>query len=85
MLDSVECDDFYHFRYDYLQFKDATGESFRFAHKVGLDGWPDVFIFAGPSLHFTFKSDSSNTEWGYKFKVRKSTASSFYHPSTSFC
>ncbi|CAE1249578.1 Zinc finger ZZ-type and EF-hand domain-containing protein 1 [Acanthosepion pharaonis] len=56
-------------RYDYLQFKDATGESFRFAHKVGLDGWPDVFIFAGPSLHFTFKSDSSNTEWGYKFKV----------------
>lgn len=41
----------------------------RFDQKVGTQKWPQVVHFVGPHLHFLFQSDSSNTEWGYQFKV----------------
>lgn len=41
----------------------------RFDQKVGTTKWPKQVNFSGPHLHFLFHSDSSNTEWGYKFKV----------------
>ncbi|XP_076459760.1 zinc finger ZZ-type and EF-hand domain-containing protein 1-like isoform X2 [Babylonia areolata] len=56
-------------RYDYLEFTDAKGVKVRYDQKVGTNKWPKQVHFAGPHLHFIFRSDSSNTEWGYKFKV----------------
>lgn len=56
-------------RYDYLVFTDAKGLQMRFDQKVGTPKWPRQINFSGPHLHFLFHSDSSNTEWGYKFKV----------------
>jgi hypothetical protein len=56
-------------RYDYLEFTDAKGVKVRYDQKVGTNKWPKQVYFAGPHLHFIFRSDSSNTEWGYKFKV----------------
>ncbi|XP_061181596.1 zinc finger ZZ-type and EF-hand domain-containing protein 1-like [Saccostrea echinata] len=56
-------------RYDYLTFNDAKGVQMRFDQKVGTSKWPKQVNFSGPHLHFLFHSDSSNTEWGYKFKV----------------
>ncbi|KAK3090627.1 hypothetical protein FSP39_013259 [Pinctada imbricata] len=56
-------------RYDYLVFTDAKGMQMRFDQKVGTSKWPKQVTFSGPHLHFLFHSDSSNTEWGYKFKV----------------
>lgn len=41
----------------------------RFDQKVGTQKWPKQIQFIGPHIHFLFHSDSSNTEWGYKFKV----------------
>ena len=41
----------------------------KFDQKVGTPKWPKQVQFIGPHLHFLFHSDSSNTEWGYKFKV----------------
>ena len=57
------------FRYDYLVFTDAKGQQMKFDQKVGTPKWPKQVQFVGPHLHFLFHSDSSNTEWGYKFKV----------------
>ncbi|XP_011420402.3 zinc finger ZZ-type and EF-hand domain-containing protein 1 isoform X2 [Magallana gigas] len=56
-------------RYDYLAFNDAKGVQMKFDQKVGTSKWPKQVNFSGPHLHFLFHSDSSNTEWGYKFKV----------------
>ncbi|KAK7482310.1 hypothetical protein BaRGS_00026438, partial [Batillaria attramentaria] len=56
-------------RYDYLEFTDAKGVKVRYDQKVGTSKWPKQVHFSGPHLHFIFRSDSSNTEWGYKFKV----------------
>ena len=57
-------------RYDYLEFTDVAGNKTRFDHKVNTDKWPLSKVFsAGPQLHFLFHSDSSNNEWGYKFRV----------------
>lgn len=58
-------------RYDYLVFTDAKGTQMRFDQKVGSPKWPRTVNFSGPHLHFLFHSDSSNTEWGYKFKVKE--------------
>ncbi len=42
----------------------------RVLHQVGTDKWPSTVTFrGGHRLHFLFHSDSSNNEWGYKFKV----------------
>jgi len=58
-------------RYDYLEFTDVAGNKTRFDHKVNTDKWPLTKLFsAGPRLHFLFHSDSSNNEWGYKFRVQ---------------
>ncbi|BFZ03746.1 hypothetical protein BsWGS_06784 [Bradybaena similaris] len=56
-------------RYDYLDFTDAKGLKLRFDQKVGTPKWPRKVTFSGPYLGFVFHSDSSNTEWGYKFVV----------------
>ena len=60
-------------RYDYLEFTDAKGVKVRYDQKVGTNKWPKQVFFTGPHLHFIFRSDSSNTEWGYKFKVSVDT------------
>uniref|UniRef100_A0A3Q3Q0Q2 Zinc finger, ZZ-type with EF hand domain 1 n=1 Tax=Monopterus albus TaxID=43700 RepID=A0A3Q3Q0Q2_MONAL len=58
-------------RYDYLEFTDSRGGKIRYDMKVGTEKWPKKVTFdAGPQLQFLFHSDSSNTEWGYKFTVR---------------
>ena len=64
------------YRYDYLAFNDAKGTQMKFDQKVGSSKWPKQVNFSGPHLHFLFHSDSSNTEWGYKFKVRSRSRSS---------
>ncbi|KAH9489895.1 Zinc finger ZZ-type and EF-hand domain-containing protein 1 [Bulinus truncatus] len=56
-------------RYDYLEFTDAKGLKLRFDQKVGTSKWPKKVTFSGPYVGFLFHSDSSNTEWGYKFTV----------------
>ena len=57
-------------RYDYLEFTDFSGNKTRFDYKVNTDKWPLIRVFSpGPRLHFLFHSDSSNNEWGYKFRV----------------
>ncbi|CAL1538237.1 unnamed protein product [Lymnaea stagnalis] len=56
-------------RYDYLEFTDAKGLKLRFDQKVGSLKWPKKVTFSGPYVGFLFHSDSSNTEWGYKFTV----------------
>lgn len=63
------CLSVYLLRYDYLAFNDAKGVQMKFDQKVGTSKWPKQVNFSGPHLHFLFHSDSSNTEWGYKFKV----------------
>ncbi|RDD38126.1 Zinc finger ZZ-type and EF-hand domain-containing protein 1 [Trichoplax sp. H2] len=55
--------------FDYLEFVDKTGNTKRFDYKVGFEKWPTKATFQGHNLRFTFNSDSSNTDWGYKFKV----------------
>lgn len=54
-------------------FTDATGYQMKFDQRVGSNKWPRQVQFTGPHVHFLFHSDNSNTEWGYKFKVRKIT------------
>jgi len=57
-------------RYDYLEFTDVAGNKTRFDYKVNTDKWPLTKVFSpGPRLYFLFHSDSSNNEWGYKFRV----------------
>ncbi|XP_012939826.1 zinc finger ZZ-type and EF-hand domain-containing protein 1 [Aplysia californica] len=56
-------------RYDYLEFADARGLKLRFDEKVGTGRWPRKVTFSGPYVLFSFHSDSSNTDWGYKFTV----------------
>ncbi|XP_047665094.1 zinc finger ZZ-type and EF-hand domain-containing protein 1 isoform X2 [Tachysurus fulvidraco] len=57
-------------RYDYLEFTDSRGGKVRYDMKVGSEKWPKKVTFkAGHQLQFLFHSDSSNTEWGYKFTV----------------
>ncbi|XP_049325560.1 zinc finger ZZ-type and EF-hand domain-containing protein 1 [Astyanax mexicanus] len=57
-------------RYDYLEFTDSRGGKVRYDMKVGTEKWPKKVTFkAGHQLQFLFHSDSSNTEWGYKFTV----------------
>ncbi|RUS90800.1 hypothetical protein EGW08_001419, partial [Elysia chlorotica] len=56
-------------RYDYLEFTDSKGLKLHFDQKVGSAKWPLKVTFSGPYVHFIFHSDSSNTEWGYKFTV----------------
>ncbi|GFS06651.1 zinc finger ZZ-type and EF-hand domain-containing protein 1-like [Elysia marginata] len=56
-------------RYDYLEFTDSKGLKLHFDQKVGTAKWPLKVTFSGPYVHFIFHSDSSNTEWGYKFTV----------------
>ena len=58
-------------RYDYLEFKDSHGKTVKCDEKVGASTWPKVLKFTNCSrLQFSFRSDSSGVEWGYKFKVR---------------
>uniref|UniRef100_A0A3B4C7N7 Zinc finger, ZZ-type with EF hand domain 1 n=1 Tax=Pygocentrus nattereri TaxID=42514 RepID=A0A3B4C7N7_PYGNA len=57
-------------RFDYLEFTDSRGGKVRYDMKVGTEKWPKKVTFkAGHQLQFLFHSDSSNTEWGYKFTV----------------
>ena len=57
-------------RYDYLEFKDSRGKTMKCDEKVGGSSWPEVLHFPNCShLQFTFRSDSSGVDWGYKFKV----------------
>lgn len=55
---------------DVLRFTDAQGTSQRCHGKVGTDSWPRTLQFQGGKLTFTFHSDSSNTDWGYRFCVK---------------
>ena len=55
---------------DVLTFADAQGTSQRCHGKVGTDTWPKTLKFQGCKLTFTFHSDSSNTDWGYRFCVK---------------
>jgi len=57
-------------RYDYLEFKDSHGKTVKCDERVGVSSWPKVLKFPSCSrLQFTFRSDSSGVDWGYKFKV----------------
>ena len=56
-------------RYDYLQFVDENGDKKTFDGVLGDGRWPAKAEFKGSKLHFTFYSDGSNNEWGYKFTV----------------
>ncbi|CAH1794732.1 unnamed protein product [Owenia fusiformis] len=57
-------------RYDYLEFTDSKGLKTRYDQKVGTEKWPlEVTFRGGNCLQFLFHADSSNNEWGYKFKV----------------
>ena len=57
------------FRYDYLEFVDEHGQKTKYDGKVGMERWATRDEFKGSVLHFSFYSDSSNNEWGYKFTV----------------
>lgn len=57
-------------KFDYLEFTDARGVKKKFDSKVGTDHWPTKYtFFGGGQLQFLFHSNSSHTEWGYKFTV----------------
>ncbi|GAB1605002.1 zinc finger ZZ-type and EF-hand domain-containing protein 1 [Argonauta hians] len=56
-------------RFDYLQFIDSSGKSFRFHDKVGTANWPSTFTFEGSSLYFTCKPESFEPDWEYQFRV----------------
>ena len=57
-------------KYDFLEFTDFNGIKSHYDQKVGTASWPlNVTFKGGHRLHFLFHSDSSNNEWGYKFKV----------------
>lgn len=57
-------------RYDYLEFKDSHGKIVKCDEQVGATSWPKVLKFPNCSrLQFSFRSDSSGVDWGYKFKV----------------
>lgn len=56
-------------RYDYLEFIDEAGDKTRYDGKVGDDRWSSRVEFKGSKVRFSFHSDGSNNEWGYKFTV----------------
>ena len=57
-------------KYDFLEFTDVNGNKCHYDQKVGTGSWPlNVTFKGGHRLHFLFHSDSSNNEWGYKFKA----------------
>lgn len=58
-----------HVRYDYLEFVDEHGHKKKYDGKVGKDRWAIRDEFKGSVVHFSFYSDGSNNEWGYKFIV----------------
>ena len=65
-------------RYDYLEFKDSHGKTVKCDEKVGTSSWPKVVKFPNCSrLQFSFHSDSSGVDWGYKFKVHVRFFSSY--------
>lgn len=55
---------------DVLTFTDAQSGSQRCHGKVGTDSWPKTLQFQGGKLTFAFHSDSSNTDWGYRFCIK---------------
>lgn len=55
---------------DILTFTDGQGGSQRCHGKVGTDSWPKTIRFQGGKLTFSFHSDSSNTDWGYRFCIK---------------
>lgn len=56
-------------KYDYLEFTNSAGISTRYDCRVGSETWPSRVEFKGSKLQFSFHSDQSNNEWGYKFTV----------------
>jgi len=54
---------------DVLSFT-AQGNTQRCHGKVGTDSWPKTLQFQGGKLTFSFHSDSSNTDWGYRFCIK---------------
>lgn len=56
-------------KYDYLEFANFMGITLKYDQKVGTDTWPQRVEIKGSKLQFTFHSDQSNNEWGYKFMV----------------
>lgn len=61
----------YLLRYDYFVFNDVKGVQMKFDQKVGIFKWLKQVNFSGFYFYFLFYFDSSNIEWGYKFKVSK--------------
>ena len=59
----------YLLRYDYLEFTPEGEEKVKCDGEVGQSRWPSFLEFKGQRLQFTFYSDGSNNEWGYKFTV----------------
>ena len=55
---------------DVLTFANAQGTSQRCHGKVGTETWPKTLQFQGGKLTFTFHSDGSNTDWGYRFCIK---------------
>ena len=55
---------------DVLTFADSSGVSHRCHGKVGSDSWPKTLQFQGGKLTFSFHSDSTNTDWGYRFCIK---------------
>lgn len=55
---------------DVLTFTDAQGVTHRCHGKVGGDSWPKTLQFQGSKLTFSFHSDSTNTDWGYRFCIK---------------
>ena len=55
---------------DVLNFTDAQGVTHRCHGKVGTDNWPKTLLFKGSKLTFSFHSDSTNTDWGYRFCIK---------------
>lgn len=54
---------------DVLSFT-AQGNTQRCHGKVDTDSWPKTLQFQGGKLTFSFNSDSSNTDWGYRFCIK---------------
>jgi len=53
-----------------LEFKDSHQKIVKCDDKVGSSTWPRILKFPNTSrLEFTFRSDGSGVDWGYKFKV----------------
>ncbi|XP_067952130.1 zinc finger ZZ-type and EF-hand domain-containing protein 1-like [Watersipora subatra] len=57
-------------KYDYLEFTNFSGVVHKYDQKTGTEAWPLKVEMKGSKLQFTFHSDQSNNEWGYKFTVK---------------